>query len=69
MMSRKDYVAISDALRAARHVTPDGEQTTEAGAAFNSGLTVAARRIAEHFAADNPRFDNARFMAACGVQS
>ncbi len=33
------------------------------------GATLAADRIAEVLAADNPRFDRDRFMEACGCES
>ncbi len=63
-MTRKDYVAIAAALKQA-HSYSD----TQASQDFNCGLKTAANRIADHFAADNARFDRARFLAAAGVQS
>jgi len=64
-MTRKDYVAIAAAIKdrvtIAQHIQ---------GAAQRIGhYTELAREIAEVMARDNPRFDRARFLKACGVQS
>lgn len=66
-MTRRDYVRIAAALRGAR---PFGQ--TVSGARF--GMHPAARQqwhadtdaLADALAADNPRFDRARFLAAAG---
>lgn len=63
-MTRKDYVAIAAAIHRtgmARRIGKglDGERT----------LQLVAIDIAATMAADNPRFDRARFLKACGVQS
>jgi hypothetical protein len=63
-MTRKDYVLIAAALKAARDEIPVGG----AGAEYLAN-SVAARHIANALASDNARFDRARFLAACGVQS
>jgi hypothetical protein len=65
-MTRKDYVALAAALRDTLLInlsTPD--QLAGAKAAHHSAVT----RVAVVLARDNPRFDRARFLAACGVQS
>lgn len=59
-MTRKDYVLIADALKHAAACDPG----TEGG-----GIYRAAVCIADALAADNPRFDRARFLQACGVAS
>ena len=56
-MTRKDYVAIAAALKAVR------EQATI------PSWQSCCECIAATMAADNPRFDRARFLKACGVQS
>lgn len=56
-MSRKDYVAIADAIANANR----GEHTVT--------REEVACRIASVFAADNPRFDRGRFLTACGFDS
>ena len=61
-MTRKDYVAIAAALSWAA-------QRAEAETGTARGADIAAEEIAKTMAADNPRFDRARFLKACGVQS
>ena len=59
-MTRKDYILIAAALKAAHNspATVDGHRC----------IYLAAERIADALASDNPRFDIARFLKACGVQ-
>lgn len=59
-MTRKDYEAIAAALKNARGL-PMRDHAASIGA--------AAQCIAEVMQRDNPRFDRARFLKACGVQS
>ena len=58
-MTRKDYVALAAALRLANQITDNQ--------GWDDRTYVSA--IANVLAADNPRFDRARFYAAAGVQS
>lgn len=64
-MTRKDYIKIARAIAN----TPDGyawrleEQKTAVSIALR-GLTY---QIADILAEDNPRFDRARFVEACGI--
>ncbi len=66
-MTRKDYIILADALRR----TDWREITATIGA--RGGLAplitqgTVAGLIADALAADNPRFDRSRFLAACGV--
>lgn len=65
-MTRKDYVAIAAALKAARM------NTYTSGAVVQTHLHAVnstAAQIADVMARDNPRFDRGRFLKACGVQS
>ena len=66
-MTRKDYEAIAAAMKTARSYSQRGEPLTIHAANFNCGVSNAAQRIADHCAADNPRFDRQRFLKACGV--
>lgn len=59
-MTRKDYVALAAAISEARAKTDDLP-----GAAYT--LSMATVTIANALAADNPRFDRARFYAAAGT--
>lgn len=56
-MSKKDYEAFAAALKAANEITDDQ------GWDDRTYPSV----IADVLAADNPDFDRARFMAACGL--
>ena len=74
-MTRKDYLAIAAALKNdAAHLEPNAVYKDytkmpqwNAGAYDQWHTTVLA--LASVLASDNPRFDRARFLAACGVQS
>jgi hypothetical protein len=59
--SRRHYVAIADALEGAR-------EHYDAGGAVRFGVEVAAEALVAMLGEDNPRFDAARFLAACGVE-
>ena len=60
-MTRKDYVLIADTLA---NLMSD----------FNNGgedsvsLSLVAEELATALETDNPRFDRARFLTACGVK-
>ena len=58
--TRRHYTAIADALSGVR----DG---FDEGGACQFGVECTADALAALFAEDNPRFDNERFRAACGV--
>ncbi len=57
-MTRKDYVAVACALVALREDLPTDDLT-------DAGLDTVCEALARVFGADNPRFDRARFLAAC----
>ena len=63
-MTRKDYVAIAAAIHRTGMAVNIGPKKTAEYA-----IRLAATDIAATMAADNPRFDRARFLKACGVQS
>jgi hypothetical protein len=64
-MTRKDYVAIAKEINLHLSASEDGIQ----GARTRAVVRVLAAGIADVMAADNPSFDRARFLKACGVQS
>lgn len=65
-MTRKDYIAIAAALKSARvHNYMDNANK----ALYNNGIDNAVSYVADALARDNGRFDRARFLTACGVQS
>jgi len=53
-MTRKDYVMIADVIATSWHHSADSKRTI-------------AQNMADALGADNPRFDRARFLVACGV--
>lgn len=59
-MTRKDYVAIAEAIAVSRGNGVSDE--------WNQGVLVTAYNIADVMQADNHRFDRARFLKACGVE-
>lgn len=61
-MTRKDYVAIAEAIKRTREALP-----TNADLEHNA-VCRTARNIALVMLNDNPRFDVSRFLKACGVQ-
>ena len=60
MLSRKDYKAIAEII-ANRFIDI---ADTAAGFAVRNNIDIIARKLADYFAADNPRFDRDRFMKA-----
>jgi hypothetical protein len=62
MTSRKDYRAVADAFKAEVEKTAGD---TYCDAAVKQALLNVAMTVADTFRADNPRFDWAKFMAAC----
>jgi hypothetical protein len=62
-MTRKDYELIAATIRNAR--LQGSYHTDEA----ESMRELIAAHIAHELANDNPRFDRARFLKACGLDS
>jgi hypothetical protein len=54
-MTRKDYVIIADVIATSWHDSAETKRTI-------------AQNMADALGADNPRFDSARFLTACGVK-
>jgi hypothetical protein len=57
-MTKKDYVLISGCIK---------KQREEGNPERNKGLDSVSRSLAAELADDNPRFDCARFLKACGL--
>jgi hypothetical protein len=65
-MTRKDYVALAEVLKQ----TPGYcAQNFSHSLRTVQVVSIIADRLADYCAADNPAFDRARFLKACGVQS
>ena len=71
-MTRKDYIAIAAilhpyAISAAPRTA--GKVERERIAQASGYAKSIAHDMANHMAADNARFDRARFLKACGIQA
>ena len=53
VMSKKDYIKIAEAVKQSHEI------------AAYSRLSLLTDKLCEIFKADNPKFDGARFRAAC----
>jgi hypothetical protein len=60
-MTRKDYILIASALKSAR--------LEAAGKYEYLANSIAARKLANALATDNPRFDRDKFLIASGAHS
>lgn len=58
-MTRKDFIAIAEAVRDTRHPSTP---------ATNHICDTVARKLADRLAGTNERFNRSRFLAACGVE-
>ena len=65
-MTRKDYVAIAAAMYRTR---PTLDRSVKDARGFYAQHLTDCDEIALTLARDNPRFDRARFLKACWVQS
>lgn len=64
-MTRKDYVKLAEAFE----LITKHSATYDANRDYRAGVIMAARQVAYKLAQDNPRFDRARFMRACGFEN
>ena len=65
-MTKKDYEAIAREVKDALAQWPDGTSVLDVGARV--ATRTLTYRLCDVFAADNPRFDRARFLRACGIE-
>lgn len=74
IMTKKDYQLIAAAINGGTVMFPPDAMghTAESYEAFMAGAKDQAKAIAETIANrlswDNPRFDRARFLKACGLE-
>lgn len=67
-MTRRDYVAIAAAIMNARAAIA-GKEPQDAQGDLQDGVSYAVDYLMVALGSENPRFDRARFLKACGVQS
>lgn len=68
-LSRKHYEAVAEVIKSNIDAATDFDLGTEHDEGYVHGCEWVARDLANYFAADNERFDRARFLAAAGVES
>ena len=68
-MSRKDFVAVAAAIRSVVDSIPSFDLQNETERGYYNGVKSSAESLARTFADVNPRFDRARFIAACGLDA
>ncbi len=61
-MTKKDYVRIADAVWLAKPTEAEHEQGTA-----TSGWAKVIGELADALGAENPKFDRAKFISACGL--
>jgi len=66
-MTRKDYVAIAAVIKMERR--PNSPDPKGFVAEHNNAIENIALGVSLVMQLDNPRFDRARFLKACGVAS
>ena len=64
-MTKRDYIAIAARLADLRQ--PNVTADNAFGMGVNSALNATAKELCSVFSANNPAFDRARFLKACGV--
>lgn len=66
-MTRKDYIAVAEIVAAARvRFKQDSGDAGDAGA--REMIDYFEMELADLFEADSPRFNRARFVAACNAE-
>jgi hypothetical protein len=66
-MTRKDFELIAKAIRESACKVPT--ESAEYARGCRTQRSVVASQIAQALVPTNPRFDVARFLAACGVEA
>lgn len=72
-MTKKTFEMIARAIKAERYADTMINESTGASIKSyrlggNHALDDLARRLADEFAHENPRFDRAKFLDACGTK-
>lgn len=68
-MTKKHYIAIAAIIKEQIDKSArDGWESEQAAKAWKISQESTAFDIADYFQDENPSFDRARFLAACGVR-
>jgi hypothetical protein len=67
-LSKKHYEQFAQIIAAEVADIPSHMRHVEEQVSAQIALKRVASRMAVHFKVDNPRFDRARFLAACGFE-
>lgn len=67
MSTKSTFEATARILRG--ELTPNPNPDNREDCVINRAVGRLARAFADHYATENARFDRARFLAACGVES
>lgn len=65
-MTKKDYIAIAGKIRNCFNIPNTAKGEYARGA--RHGIIAVAESIADALAKDNPLFNRARFLTACGLE-
>ena len=64
-MTKKDFIIVAAAIE---HEVYGWRQVIGQKGEAIEALRSLAKEMCERFAADNPRFDETKFLTACGIQ-
>lgn len=68
-MTKKDYVLIAQSINRSIHVTSFTEKNQVRKQAKLKAYSLVAHDLSGSLKGDNPRFDQERFLAACGISN
>lgn len=71
-MTKKHYVAVAGILKSQRMGALEKAGLAQAGMSgdtYNRALDETGELLAEYFQMENPKFDRARFLEACGIKN
>jgi hypothetical protein len=67
-MQRRHFELIAATVRSLQSI-PGADESADYATGYDTARADIATQFANRLAGENPRFDRARFLAACGVQA